>query len=67
MKIYFEVPGGYKLPQAHDTEVSFIPRKGDYIEVNSMGSIWKPKVLRVGKVVFDNWLSECWVSLVEEE
>lgn len=29
MNIYFEIPWGYSFPEAHGSEVSFIPRKGD--------------------------------------
>ena len=65
MKIYFEIPFGYSFPEAHDTEVSFFPRKGDFVEVKK-GDGWYVD-LRVQKVCFEDNMQKVKVVMVEED
>lgn len=65
MRIYFEVPCGYKRPDVHSNHSNFYPRKGEYMDI--IGKNYYSFELRVQKVCFDNELNSVTITLVEED
>jgi hypothetical protein len=66
MKIYFEIPCGYRTPDISGEEVGIIPPKGSYMDVFT--ERYKCTVeLRVIKICFNDTFTDVTVTLAEED
>lgn len=72
MKIYFEVPYGYRTPDINGEEVSIVPHKGDYMDVITEVKSWVYSTthcneLQVRKICFNDKFTEVTITLAEED
>lgn len=73
MKIYFEVPYGYRTPDISGEEVSVIPPRGSFMDVIREQHFAMPfpsislSELQVRKVCFNSDYTKATVTLAEED